>query len=163
MAESDFQIVEADLSKPSHAEGLVALLDEYAGSLEGGGKRLAEQVRLNLPAEIARRPHAHALIAWMEERPVGLLIAFEGFSTFQCRPLLNIHDVIVSKDFRGKGISKRLFLAVEELARKLDCCKLTLEVLEHNQIAQKAYRGMGFRGYELDPRMGKAMFWEKKL
>lgn len=163
MSESDFQIVEADLSDPSHAESLVALLDEYASSPEGGGQRLADHVRLHLPGEIVRRPHAHALIAWMEGRAVGLMIAFEGFSTFQCRPLLNIHDVIVSKDFRGRGISKRLFLAAEALARGLDCCKLTLEVLEHNEIARKAYLGMGFAGYELDPRMGKALFWEKKL
>lgn len=163
MSESDFQVIEANLSLPSHAEGLVALLDEYAGSTEGGGKRLAEQVRLCLPSELARRTHAHVLIAWREGRAVGLLIAFEGFSTFQCRPLLNIHDVYVSEDCRGRGIAKRLFEAAEALARVLGCCKLTLEVLEHNEIAQKAYARMGYSGYELDPRMGKALFWEKKL
>ena len=40
---------------------------------------------------------------------------------------------------------------------------MTLEVLEGNEIAQHAYRSFGFAGYELDPRMGKAMFWQKKL
>ena len=30
-------------------------------------------------------------------------------------------------------------------------------------IAQKAYRAFGFDGYELNPQMGKALFWEQKL
>ena len=41
--------------------------------------------------------------------------------------------------------------------------KLTLEVLEGNSVAQSAYRAFGFEGYELDPQMGKALFWQKKL
>jgi hypothetical protein len=40
---------------------------------------------------------------------------------------------------------------------------MTLEVLEGNIIAQAAYTSCGFASYKLDPRMGKAMFWEKKL
>ena len=51
----------------------------------------------------------------------------------------------------------------EEIALSLDCCKLTLEVLEGNHIAQSAYKTFGFSGYELNPQMGKALFWEKKL
>ena len=40
---------------------------------------------------------------------------------------------------------------------------LTLEVLEGNKVAQAAYRASGFAGYELDPEVGRAMFWQKKL
>ena len=28
---------------------------------------------------------------------------------------------------------------------------------------QSAYRKLGFSGYQLDPQLGKALFWEKKL
>ena len=52
---------------------------------------------------------------------------------------------------------------VELLARDRGCCKLTLEVLEGNAVARSAYEKFGFTGYELDPAMGKAHFWEKKL
>jgi hypothetical protein len=51
----------------------------------------------------------------------------------------------------------------EEIALGLGCCKLTLEVLEGNTIAQVAYKSCGYSGYELNPKMGKAMFWQKKL
>ncbi len=158
-----FVITPGDLGNRAHADALVSLLDEYASSHEGGGESLGDHTRENLAKEIARRPHGHVLIAWSGSLPAGLIVAFEGFSTFQCRPLLNIHDVIVSCDFRGLGLSKLLLNAAEDLARSLGCCKLTLEVLEGNEIAKAAYRSVGYSGYELDPVLGKAMFWEKKL
>ena len=103
------------------------------------------------------------IIGLVNGEPAGLVICFEGFSTFSCRPLLNIHDVVVTKNHRGKGLAKRMLQRAEDIALRLGCCKLTLEVLEGNVVAQAAYRAVGFAGYELDPRMGKAMFWEKKL
>ena len=63
----------------------------------------------------------------------------------------------------GGATVQRLLAAVEAHAIGLNCCKLTLEVLEGNTIAQSAYRSLGFDGYQLDPSLGKALFWEKKL
>lgn len=40
---------------------------------------------------------------------------------------------------------------------------MTLEVLEGNQTAQAAYKKLGYAGYEIDPRLGKALFWQKQL
>jgi hypothetical protein len=60
-------------------------------------------------------------------------------------------------------LSKLLLQEVEEIALDLGCCKLTLEVLEGNHVAQSAYKAFGFSGYELNPKMGKTLFWEKKL
>jgi ribosomal protein S18 acetylase RimI-like enzyme len=51
----------------------------------------------------------------------------------------------------------------EAIARERGCCKMTLEVLEGNRTAQALYKSLGFAGYELDPEMGKAMFWQKLL
>jgi ribosomal protein S18 acetylase RimI-like enzyme len=155
------RVIEADLNDPLQATALVSLLDEYARSPEGGGKGLSEETKAMLPSELARR--GHVLMAWIDGQAAGLIVAFEGFSTFQCKPLLNIHDVIVSKSFRGRGLSRMLLLAAEDLAKRRGCCKLTLEVLEHNEIAMRAYRSVGYEGYELDPALGRAMFWEKKL
>ena len=156
-------IFEADPSDPVHAKALVNLLDSYASGINGGGQGLWAEVKQNLPAALAARPTAHVMLAMDGDEPAGLVISFEGFSTFQCRPLLNIHDVVVTEKYRGQGLSKRLLAAVEEMAVRLGCCKLTLEVLEGNIIAQAAYRSLGFDGYQLDPTLGKALFWEKKL
>nr|WP_254923807.1 GNAT family N-acetyltransferase [Pseudanabaena sp. SR411] len=142
---------------------MIQLMDEYALDPMGGGQGLSNQVKLNLPAELAKRKSAHVILAFVDSQPAGLVICFEGFSTFACKPLLNIHDAIVALPYRGQGLSKLLLQKAEDIAIDLGCCKLTLEVLEGNHVAQAAYKSFGFSGYELDPKMGKALFWEKKL
>ena len=156
-------VVIADLAKPTHAEAVVCLLNEYAKDEMGGGCELPETVKRCLVPELMKRPHAFVIIAFVQGEPAGLAICIEGFSSFACMPLLNIHEMVVSSRFRGRKLSHRILAKAEELAKERKCCKLTLEVLEGNEIAQHAYRSFGFAGYELDPRMGKAMFWQKKL
>jgi GNAT superfamily N-acetyltransferase len=157
------EVIEADLNLPAHANALVRLMDEYALDPMGGGQGLSDDVKANLPGELAKRKTAHVILAFIDAEPAGLLVCIEGFSTFACKPLLNIHDVIVALPHRGKGLSKRLLQKAEAIAIELGCCKITLEVLEGNHTAQAAYRSFGFNGYELNPQMGKALFWEKKL
>jgi ribosomal protein S18 acetylase RimI-like enzyme len=156
-------IIEADFSAPEHAAAIVSLLDGYARDEMGGGQALSEQVRNNLVAELKKRSSAHAILAYVDGNPAGLALCFEAFSTFACKPILNIHDCVVALQYRGQGLSKMLFSKVEEIAVRIGCCKLTLEVLEGNKIAQKAYQSIGFCGYTLGPETGQAMFWEKKL
>lgn len=157
------EILVADLNSPAHAAAIVDLLDEYANDEMGGGAGLSEFTKANLAAELRRRPGAHVILAFIEGAPAGLVICFEGFSTFMCRPLLNVHDIAVSRSYRGRGLSKRLLAKAEEIALRNGCCKLTLEVLEGNAVAQAAYRACGYAGYELNPKTGKALFWQKKL
>lgn len=66
-------------------------------------------------------------------------------------------------EFRGLGLSQPMLSKVEEIAKLKGCCKITLEVLEGNKVAQKSYIKFGFAGYELDPIMGKALFWQRNV
>lgn len=157
------QVLIADWENPAHAEAVVYLLNEYSSDEMGAGKELSDQVKANLIPELKKRPHVFAVLAFVDSVPAGLALCVEGFSSFACMPLVNVHDVIVPRSFRGRGISKRLMEKVEETARERGCCKLTLEVLEGNEIAKNAYLGFGFEGYVLDDKNGKALFWQKKL
>ena len=47
---------------------------------------------------------------------------------------------------------------VEEIAKAKGCCKITLEVLSNNEVAKASYSKYGFKGYELDPKVGHAIF-----
>ena len=71
--------------------------------------------------------------------------------------------MVVHPEFRGRGLTAKLFLKIEQIAHENDCCKLTLEVVEQNVVAMNAYRKLGFSAYQLDESKGKAEFWEKKL
>ena len=129
----------------------------------GGGKPLEEYVIENIADELSRIPHAFSVICYVDNQAAGLVNCFELFSTFSCKPLINIHDVIVLKEYRGKGLSHKMLKKVEEIAIEKGCCKLTLEVLSNNEIAKSSYKKFGFSGYELDPEAGQALFWDKKL
>lgn len=156
-------IVLADLENPTHSAAILFLLNEYSKDEMGGSTELSGFVKTNLISELKKRPHAFAIIAFVQNEPAGLAICIEGFSTFSCMSLLNVHDMVVAQKFRGRGLSHKILARAEELAKERNCCKLTLEVLEGNTIAQNAYRSFGFEGYELNPKMGKALFWQKKF
>ncbi len=152
-----------DYDDPEQGRILVELLDEYARHPMGGGRPLQGETREQLVRRLAEIPGAFSILAFVDNRPAGLANCFAGFSTFACRPLVNVHDLMVSAPFRGKGLAGRILAKVEEIARQRGCCKVTLEVLEGNEAAQHAYRRAGFAPYELDPAQGRALFWEKKL
>ena len=153
----------ADFSNPAHASAVVYLLNEYAKDPMGGGEELSDFAKTNLVNEMAKRSGVYAILAFVNGNPAGLANCIEGFSTFACKPLLNIHDMVVLAEYRGQGISSQLLKKAEELATSLGCCKLTLEVLEGNKTAQAAYVANGFVGYQLVSEMGQAMFWQKKI
>lgn len=157
------KIVVADYFDKQHGNEIIYLLDCYAKDPMGGGKPLPLYVKENLVIELSKIPHAFSLICYANAKPAGLINCFQGFSSFLCKPLINIHDIMVLNEFRGLGICQLLLLEVENIAKDKGCCKITLEVLEGNQAAKNAYLKQGFAGYELDPKKGKALFWQKLI
>ncbi|WP_448213437.1 GNAT family N-acetyltransferase [Colwellia sp. MEBiC06753] len=151
-----------DYQNQQQMNELLELLDGYAKDPMGGGEPLNEEVRNKLASEMAARGFVFSFIAYLDDVPVGLANCIESFSTFAAKPVINIHDMAVVNGYRGKGISQALLAAVENHAKKVGAAKITLEVLTGNTVAMNAYKKFGFNGYELDPAMGKAEFWEKK-
>lgn len=157
------EVVRARYDDPTHAAALIDLLDHYARDPAGGGEPLSDFARGNLVASLAARPFIFSVLAFDGGTPVGLVNAIEGFSTFACKPLVNVHDVVVAASHRGQGIGARLFAEVEAIARERGACKLTLEVLDGNANAKALYQRLGFTAYQLDPAMGHAQFLHKWL
>lgn len=157
------EVVRVDYDVPSHTAALVDLLDHYARDPAGGGEPLSDFARDNLIRELAARPFVFSVLAFDGATAVGLINAIEGFSTFACRPLVNVHDVVVRASHRGRGIAGRMFAEVESIAKERGACKLTLEVLDGNAPAKALYQRLGFGAYQLDPAMGQARFLHKWL
>lgn len=169
MAVAQIEVRRVDYADSGEARALVQLLDGYARDAAGGGQALPPEVLQGLPAALQQRPQAFSVMAWAlqdagkERVPVGLVNCFEGFSTFACRPLVNVHDVVVAPDWRGRRIAQRMLALVETIAHERGACKLTLEVLSGNASAMALYLREGFAPYALDPAMGQAQFLQKKL
>ncbi|MDT8992181.1 GNAT family N-acetyltransferase [Curvibacter sp. APW13] len=152
-----------DYHRSDDANALVAMLDAYARDPMGGGEPLSAHARANVVGSLASMPHAFSVLAFDGGAAVGFANCFEGFSTFACRPLVNIHDFAVLASSRGRGVGQALMACIEEEARRRGACKLTLEVLQGNRAAYQLYQRLGFANYQLDPAMGHAEFLQKYL
>jgi ribosomal protein S18 acetylase RimI-like enzyme len=157
------RILQADYNDTHHAQAIVQLLDAYAQDPAGGGQPLGDFAKTNLVHELAKRPQAFSVLAFEGDAPVGLVNCIEGFSTFACKPLVNVHDVVVLASHRGQRVGEQMLALCEQIAVQRGACKLTLEVLSGNHSAIKLYERIGFEGYQLDPAMGNAMFLQKWL
>ncbi|MBP9904466.1 MAG: GNAT family N-acetyltransferase [Rhodoferax sp.] len=166
MAPADLLIAQADYSDPAHMDAVLDLLDAYARDPAGGGEGLSAYAKTNLADALRQRPTLFSVLAFdrrAQMLPVGLVNCVEGFSTFACKPLVNVHDVVVAGSHRGLGIGAQMLATVEHIARQRGACKLTLEVLSGNRSAVALYQRIGFANYQLDPAMGHANFMQKWL
>jgi GNAT superfamily N-acetyltransferase len=157
------RILEADLARDEHASAVVDLVDAYARDPMGNGHPLSAEVREALVPGLRAHPTTLVFLAFRNETPVGVAVCFRGFSTFAARPLVNVHDLAVLREYRGQGIGRALLAAVEQKGRELGCCKLTLEVQENNARARRTYAAMGFAQSEHQPLAGGALFYSKRL
>lgn len=153
----------ADYASPEDARTVVELLDIYARDSMGGGEPLSDFTRDNLAEALSDIPGAFSVIGTLDGKPVALANCFQSFSTFACRPLINIHDLMVTNEVRGQGVSQGLLAYIEAHARQSRCCKVTLEVLEGNTAARASYAKFGFKPFMMDDATGAALFLEKKL
>lgn len=157
------EVVRADYDNPKHAADIVTMLRSYAMDEMGGGEDLSAKAQGALVPGLKATPAAFSLLAYIGEEVVGLANLMTTFSSFAGKPLLNIHDIAVSKEHRSKGIGRKLFDEIHKIADEMGACKVTLEVLEGNAPAKALYASLGYGDYVLDPKMGKAMFWQKRL
>ena len=153
----------ADYTNRIHANAVVALLDDYANDPMGGAEPLSDETKNKLASSLANVPGAFSVLAQLDGEYVGLANCFTGFSTFACKPLINIHDLSVVASARGKKVGQGLLEFVASEAQRRGCCKVTLEVLEGNTRARAVYEKAGFAAYTLDDTTGHALFLHKSL
>jgi ribosomal protein S18 acetylase RimI-like enzyme len=160
---SEVSVVEADLNDSQHQTAILQLINAYARDPMGDGRDLPGGVRDRLISGLQQHPTTLILLAFDAATPVGVAVCFVGFSTFTARPLINIHDLAVIPDYRGRGIGRLLLEGVEAKGRELGCCKLTLEVREDNHRAQRLYQRFGFGDTSNELGMVRNWFLQKRL
>jgi ribosomal protein S18 acetylase RimI-like enzyme len=152
----------ANLHDPGDARWVVDLLDMYCRDEFGDGVPLSAQARENLIPGLIQHGGARVFLAFESAaqgaRGNGLAICLLGFSSFRGARLLNIHDIAVSPEARGKGVGAALLQALEDDAKALGCCKITMEVRSDNERAKTLYQRIGYHGSEPE-----SWFWSKLL
>jgi GNAT superfamily N-acetyltransferase len=89
------------------------------------------------------RPYAEAIIAELDNHPIGFALFFHNYSTFLTQPGLYLEDVFVRHEYRRQGVGKALLSAVAKIAVDRGCGRLEWSVLEWNQNAIEFYQSVG--------------------
>lgn len=143
-------IIHGDLENFKHSTALISLINEYRTDTMGGSLSALDRDSENkLIDGLKNHPAALILFAVSENDIItGMAICFEGFSTFQAAGLFNVHDLIVYKHYRKRGIGRSLLEYVCNEAQRRKFCRVTLEVRTDNESAKRLYRSVSFRPCE---------------
>src|SRR6056300_482297 len=145
VTDKKIQIIEGDLSNAEHAENFLRLTSAYMADPMGEAKPWTDEQKALVVKEMKDHPCALILFAVCEGQFVGICTCFYAYSTFLAKPLLNIHDIYVDDFIRGCGVAKKLVQTLEEVAKKKNCGKITLEVRKDNLNARDLYKSQGFK------------------
>lgn len=160
---ADIQFRLADFTTSADRDLFIAMLDHYSRDQFGGGSPLAKKVAEILPARWADHPGAFTVLAIRGEQTLGMANCLTSFSTFNARPRINIHDLIVHAKHRGLGIGRQLIEAVCQEASARNACQVSLEVRADNRRARELYERCGFRGIEMPPDSTSYLFGTREL
>jgi GNAT superfamily N-acetyltransferase len=94
-------------------------------------------------ALFGKHPAARALLAFVDDKPVGYATYFFSFTSMMGRRALWLDDLFVDPAFRGKGLGKALMAYVARIAVENRCARLEWIVLDWNTSAMEFYQRLG--------------------
>ncbi len=154
----ELSIIQVDLQNPRHCDQVIKLLNDYMNDPMGNNSPMVKSMAPKIIAGLKAHSGFLGFFVMVGDQFSGLANCNVNFSTFQAKPLINIHDFIVAPEFRGMGAGQFLLRGIINYASENGFCRVNLEVREDNLTAKSLYKKMGFT--DCVPKM---MFWEKKL
>lgn len=96
-------------------------------------------------ASISNNPDYYLIGAESEGKIVGTLMGIVCHDLAgKYKAFMTIENVIVSEKSRGKGVAKRLFKYIEEIAFERDCRYIYLVSGNNRKVAHKIYEKLGY-------------------
>jgi len=92
---------------------------------------------------------SHFVVATARGTPVGLIHFTTRQTVLHRSPSAMIDELVVTKEYRGKGIGKQLVLSAIERCRQLGCCEVEVSTEQTNLKARKFYTKCGFDKTEI--------------
>lgn len=87
-------------------------------------------------------PQFEVFVAEVEHIIVGMALYYKRYSTWEGRSL-HLEDLIVSNDYRGRGVGKALYTKIMEYADNNNINRVEWEVLNWNKGAIEFYLSSG--------------------
>ena len=153
-----YEFVKVDLNRKKHQKVFLKLLNDYMLDDMGIGKPMPAELGPQIIKGLKKHPAYLGFFICVGEDFAALANCNLNFSTWKAKPLINIHDFIVSLDYRKRGVGLFLLDEIARYAKEKGYCRVNLEVRQDNYKAQNLYKKVGFK--ECDP---PNYFWEKQL
>jgi GNAT superfamily N-acetyltransferase len=130
-------------ARPEDAGTIHSMLVELSEAMSRGGDYRASEEEIRRYG-FGDRAFFETLLAEIESEPVGLVIYFYEYSTWNGVPGVYIQDLYVSSVFRGSGVGRRLLQSVANAASKREAVYMRLSVYADNDTAAEFYGKLGF-------------------
>jgi GNAT superfamily N-acetyltransferase len=99
-------------------------------------------------ALFGERPVIEAVIASVDDEPVGYALFFPNFSTFLGKPGLYLEDLYVRPAARGAGVGRKLLQHLAHLVIERGWGRLEWSVLDWNEPSIAFYKKMGAKAMD---------------
>jgi len=87
---------------------------------------------------------SHFLVATTQGIPIGFIHFTTRQTVLHRNPSAMIDELVVTKEYQGKGIGKQLVLATIERCKQLGCCEVEVSTEKTNVKARRFYKKCGF-------------------
>lgn len=88
-----------------------------------------------------------ALMAELDNEPVGFALFFHNYSTWEGRAGIYVEDLFVLESARGHGLGRQLITAIAAIAQERGCPRIDLNVLDWNPT-RDFYHRLDFKHME---------------
>jgi len=133
-----------DWSDIRDQEDFLSLLAGYRQDPMGEGPELTREEGAQIIEDLRCLEQVKGFFCCISHKPVGYLLAFEGYTTFGAGKAYNVHDFYVDPEFRHGGHGKYLMEHFLHWVEEQGGRRVTLEVREDNQPARRLYDELGF-------------------
>lgn len=94
--------------------------------------------------QLLKDDNSHFLVAELKTTPVGFINFTVRQTVLHRSPSAMIDELVVTKEYQGKGIGKQLVLAAIDECRQLGYCEVEVSTEKTNVKARKFYKKCGF-------------------
>ncbi len=128
---------------PDDVPAILDLIRELA-EYEKSGHEVRNSVEQMLADGFGDKPIYGCFVAEVDRQIIGIAVYYFRYSTWKGKRLW-LEDIIVTRDHRGKGFGKKLFLRVLQYSLEQDCTGVMWQVLNWNEPSIAFYKHHGAR------------------
>lgn len=134
-----FEIQHATREQIPQIYNLLFKLSEY--------QHLSDEFKIDekkLSEMIFDEKSVNALVSVEDDKVNGIALYYTScVSTFSGKHILTLEDIFVDENARSKGVGRKFFEKLREIAKQNDCCKIEWKCQSWNINAGNFYKRMG--------------------